>query len=260
MMRRGHRKTVHNESSPKAIDVPETTEKIVAIKKQTTIFEQEKTGKTELTFKVDSVRDVDSTIALTSLGTVEEDSSISLIPEESPAAKGWKEASRQDELVQVITNVFPEYPDMYVIGRGMEARGYHVSQDGSVLIVNGKKLNRVALEDIDFFVFPADTEDTVAGDLDMLVNTRQKLDGSYPFSETGHLRTFILGIVGDSGQVYGMRVQYINLNNPKDRVHRYKDNERGRKIHAAWDEARQNPKYQRKNLNRLEFEVGDIYG
>ncbi|KKN83077.1 hypothetical protein LCGC14_0303430 [marine sediment metagenome] len=258
-MRRGHRKTRHNEEGTKVIDVPERKTRRVELRRRNSAFSPEVTGPTELEFEVNSEAIPDSTIALTSLGTVESEAKINLVPENSPAAVGWKSAESQDEVVRVISEIFPEYPNQYIIGRGMQARGYHVRQDGSVILVDGKRVDRIPIDDVDFFVFSSDTEDMTSTRLQQLGEARQRLDGPFPFSKTGHLRTFVIGVLGDSGQLYGIRVQYVNLQNPRDRIHRVKNNARGEKIQSEWDFARRDPRYQRQNLHRLEFEVADIY-
>jgi len=231
--------------------------KNVDVYQSTPLFDGAKIGAPQLSVEVDSLEDEvpDSLTSLISIPLLDENASVTInyIGEDL----SWKEDATPEELFSLLNELFPDFADRYVIGRDMQARGYHVREDGAAIIVNSERVNNPSPSEITYYVTESNDQDSIKKQLREIAKLRMKLDETYPYEYDG-FRIFTIGVISNNAQLYGLRVQYLPITD-KFRLHRMNYSPNSQKVADLWKQAKKDPKYRRKALTSVEFSIKDVY-
>lgn len=171
---------------------------------------------------------------------------------------GWTSNEKDAKILfHILSETFDDFQNQYIISRQLEARGYHVRNDGVHVLTSAKVIKPVPLDEVDYFVITNDENDSVEKGMDDIHALREMLDTSYPYDKDG-FRIFTLGIAGQGGMLYGLRVHYVPINE-NFRLHRMNRGKNTAEMARLWRESKADPAYRRKTLQQLKFTIGEVY-
>lgn len=157
------------------------------------------------------------------------DLEISLDLDRSDPSLEWKKDEAENlsshEIAKVLVQIFPNITDNYVLYRHIQARGYDIKDDNTVIQIDGELVEDFTLddrwaEDIDFIFVEGDYQDKISE----VLEAKEELWGRIPTydrnkkDELGQKinnfngRSFVLAVLSDSGKIYALRITTQEMN------------------------------------------------
>lgn len=148
--------------------------------------------------------------------------------DEGSAAK-WKKGDIEDltthEVVSILSQVYPNITDHYVLYRHADARGYEIREaDQTIIVRNGEIIDNFTSdknwrEDVDFIFVEADNQDSVAELLreKELIQMQLPVYNKHKRNELGEKinnsygQSYVIAVLSDSGKIYGLRVNSVEM-------------------------------------------------
>ena len=119
------------------------------------------------------------------------------------------------EAFNALSSLYPDLTNHYILYKHMKGMGFKTKSTQNITPISFQFLSDDEIRDVDFIFMPADSHDTIQKYIDVIddLNTsvpvydRRKMDNNGEFINNQWGRSFVVGIISESGKVYPIRIQ-----------------------------------------------------